>query len=707
MDITLFFDDETDNKKSQMEEKVIMAISKSKITSYMGIIGRLYSEMKIDDNEHVFLTKYIQQGGTIINIIKLINILNRVHDDEMNKFCIDTFSKYMSYVKEETNRIIFSEKTQEIINGVIQDNNMITFTEDQTIAINKMVAYMSNENERVFGLYGYAGTGKTTTMVELISYLLIHGYIKKIAMTAPTNKAVNIMKSKMRVNLRTVYEKYTGQKCNNDMNIDDILDKLYAVGITIDFLTIHRLLNYKNDFNTDGGRIFIKSGKSLIESYNLVIIDECSMIPLQIAIHIFEEVCSNSTQKKIIFSGDQPQLNPIGEKKSVIFIKSKHQLNYTLFSKTVQEMEKNTVSKKIDNYLTTKKRYEQLTQEIINMNTIMLKQVMRNKIGNVVRLCYNIREWVDNIIKAPQLDKFRGNGVFFYKCEDNKPKTANSWFKKFITYQETLINENISNIILTWTNEATNLYNNEIRKILFGNKYEADTILDRFEIGDILMLGDFYNFDESIIKNQENKNRFYTSEQIKVMFKQTETKMAGEFIEQVNKILLKMKHSDTIMQKYSTLIKKLNKNTTRNYTIYNLSVQRLSEAIIKNTIAETYTIYVIHNSSKETHESDKSIASSIIKDFREYIMAEYKDVYRIIDKEIIRPLWRQWNKLFIDQYANVNYGNSHSVHKSQGSSFYNVFVDTEDILNNNNEEEAKRCIYTAFTRASNELHILL
>jgi exodeoxyribonuclease V len=78
-----------------------------------------------------------------------------------------------------------------------------------------------------------------------------------------------------------------------------------------------------------------------------------------------------------------------------------------------------------------------------------------------------------------------------------------------------------------------------------------------------------------------------------------------------------------------------------------------------------------------------------------------------IDNEIIRPLWRQWNKLFIDQFANVNYGNSHSVHKSQGSSFYNVFVDSDDILNNPNQEEAKRCIYTAFTRSSNELHILI
>jgi ATP-dependent exoDNAse (exonuclease V) alpha subunit len=48
-----------------------------------------------------------------------------------------------------------------------------------------------------------------------------------------------------------------------------------------------------------------------------------------------------------------------------------------------------------------------------------------------------------------------------------------------------------------------------------------------------------------------------------------------------------------------------------------------------------------------------------------------------------------------------------TVHKSQSSSYYNVFVDTDDILNNNNINDCKRCIYTAYTRAINELHINL
>ena len=41
----------------------------------------------------------------------------------------------------------------------------------------------------------------------------------------------------------------------------------------------------------------------------------------------------------------------------------------------------------------------------------------------------------------------------------------------------------------------------------------------------------------------------------------------------------------------------------------------------------------------------------------------------------------------IQPFANVNYGYAITCHKGQGSNFYNVFVDIEDIVKNNKEEE--------------------
>ena len=74
---------------------------------------------------------------------------------------------------------------------------------------------------------------------------------------------------------------------------------------------------------------------------------------------------------------------------------------------------------------------------------------------------------------------------------------------------------------------------------------------------------------------------------------------------------------------------------------------------------------------------------------------------------ILKQLWKEWNKIFNEPFANTNIGCSISCHKSQSSTYFNVFVDADDILNNPNTDEAKRCIYTALTRASNEIHILI
>lgn len=698
MDITLFLDDDDIlNAKTNAKAKTVEVnpIVKTHFKSYIEYINIFDRKSKISLAEKTFMIDYVQKGGSLINVTLFIEIVNKINNVKFTELCNMMFEKFMNYdLNTIKNKLIIDAK----------ETSLIEFTNDQLNGIAQILNFLTDKNAKIFGLYGYAGTGKTTTMVELMSFLLIGGYIKSVALSAPTNKAVNIMKSKMRSNLKDICEKYIGRRFDNNSNIDEMLEILSDHGIKIDFITIHRLLNYKNDFNTDGDRVFLKSGKSLLNEYDLVIVDECSMISLQIIINLLEETGGNN---KIIFSGDNIQLPPVNEKKSVIFIKDKSELNYDTFNQKVQEIDKITVNQKMDNYSSTKNRYDKLTNDIVNMKYIILKEVMRNKIGNVVSLCYNIREWVDNIIRVPDLNKFsnKNGGVFMYKCGDRKKKVETEWFKQFVKLQQGN-SGTISNIILTWTNEQTNIYNNEIRRIMFSDKGKDVKKLDKYEIGDILMLGDFYNFDENIVKGQDNKARFYTSEQIKITDKDNETKTTGDFTEQVTQNLIKMKNSNHILTEYKNLIKKLNTVSTRRYNTYKLYVQRLAETQLKDKISDVYVVYVVHDSHKDLLEYDKKITTTHIKNFRKSISEKYKENMKRVDREMIRPLWRSWNKIFIDPFANVNYGNSHSVHKSQGSSFYNVFVDCDDILNNPNEDEAKRCLYTAFTRSSNELYIL-
>ena len=70
-------------------------------------------------------------------------------------------------------------------------------------------------------------------------------------------------------------------------------------------------------------------------------------------------------------------------------------------------------------------------------------------------------------------------------------------------------------------------------------------------------------------------------------------------------------------------------------------------------------------------------------------------------------LWKDWQMNVIDIFAQLNYGYCITVHKSQGSTFKNVFIDLFDIFENKNKEEVLKCLYTAITRTSDSLELLI
>lgn len=70
-------------------------------------------------------------------------------------------------------------------------------------------------------------------------------------------------------------------------------------------------------------------------------------------------------------------------------------------------------------------------------------------------------------------------------------------------------------------------------------------------------------------------------------------------------------------------------------------------------------------------------------------------------------LWDEINKILIEPFANLNYGYAITIHKSQGSTYDNVFVDIDDILQNTQSNEIKRCVYTSITRSSGKVFLAL
>ena len=56
-------------------------------------------------------------------------------------------------------------------------------------------------------------------------------------------------------------------------------------------------------------------------------------------------------------------------------------------------------------------------------------------------------------------------------------------------------------------------------------------------------------------------------------------------------------------------------------------------------------------------------------------------------------------------YLEVDYGYALTVHKSQGSTYDDVYIEYNNILSNLKEIERNKLLYTAITRCINKLHI--
>lgn len=162
-----------------------------------------------------------------------------------------------------------------------EDERGFELNAQQADAVEAIHAFMADPDAQFFGLYGYAGTGKTTTIHEALADARDYG-IYSIAMSAPTHKAVGVLAQMEGASSRT------------------------------DFSTIHRLLNCKKQYKD--GEIFFapKAGKKqAILSYDLVVVDECSMIGGQMWRWIREAV--EGTSIKVIMMGDPLQLPPVDD----------------------------------------------------------------------------------------------------------------------------------------------------------------------------------------------------------------------------------------------------------------------------------------------------------------------------------------------------------------------------------------------------------
>ncbi len=173
---------------------------------------------------------------------------------------------------------------------------------EQAIAFDGLSEFLVDPDKEFAVLVGYAGVGKTYLLSKLIKALDC-----KVAMTAPTNKAVRVLK-----------------ESSGDMQ-----------GLDVVHSTIHKLLGlylrymYPKNAKPFQALCQKKGQVSTINTYDILVVDEASMLDDDLFMLLNR---TKSKELKIIFMGDPAQIPPVNKPDSIPLVaKDRETFNIQLF----------------------------------------------------------------------------------------------------------------------------------------------------------------------------------------------------------------------------------------------------------------------------------------------------------------------------------------------------------------------------------------
>ena len=146
-------------------------------------------------------------------------------------------------------------------------------------------------------LEGYAGSGKTYLVAHLLKALPASA---KVAVAAPTNKAVRVLHDQLVAHEVPVAA----------VGDEDRWDRRPALALTQPGCvcrSIHSLRGLRITDTDDGQQEAVEGGASTLNEYDVVVVDECSMINLW----LFRKIIEGRGHAVILFVGDPAQLPPV------------------------------------------------------------------------------------------------------------------------------------------------------------------------------------------------------------------------------------------------------------------------------------------------------------------------------------------------------------------------------------------------------------
>jgi ATP-dependent exoDNAse (exonuclease V) alpha subunit len=186
-------------------------------------------------------------------------------------------------------KLIKEERVEKVANSIIKpDVSMLN--EEQREIFNKITTIKLHTFSKSL-LTGYSGTGKTFLVTKIIEEILYQNKAVRIAITAPTNKAVRVLK-----NLSSICETHS----------------------RVEFNTLHSLLGLKRFITSEGKEEYkAEFGGGDIGEFDIVLVDEVSMLDNE----LYEQLLDSAEYNNILllFIGDRGQIPPVNGGESRLF----------------------------------------------------------------------------------------------------------------------------------------------------------------------------------------------------------------------------------------------------------------------------------------------------------------------------------------------------------------------------------------------------
>jgi ATP-dependent exoDNAse (exonuclease V) alpha subunit len=315
-----------------------------------------------------------------------------------------------------------------VVKRPVKKPDFDSLKEGQKKAVSAILDYLVGANtqeHKAMLLRGYAGTGKTFVNSFIVEYLLTKGDSSldfdavfnssyKIAVTAPTNKAVKVCER------MAEYE-------HPDVK----------------YMTIHKLLGLKEKINPVNGKITFEKewGKeSELSNYDLLIIDETSMVPDDLFLMIYADI--EVARGKLLMIGDGFQIPPVGKDDCIPFKPSK--------------------------------------QKELKIGVAILDEIVRQTNGSpIIELATAIRERQPGAldIRTSVFSEY-GNLYFLPKTQKEQLYQIcdnyfnNEFFKAYPDYMK----------VIAYRNDTVNAINAKVRNIIYG-----EGVLPKIKIGEKLV----------------------------------------------------------------------------------------------------------------------------------------------------------------------------------------------------------------------------